>query len=256
MNVNEIVLFLNDAEIDIFEINRLSVQIGEKTGQLQRKIETLVKRGLLSRIEKGKYCRHNFRNAFVIANYLAPEGAVAYWSALNLHGLTTQFPNTVFVQTPKLKRDKTVFGVNYQFVKVKPSKAVCYEQSGYGNHAFKLTTIEKTMVDCFDLPDYNGGYAELILALTKAKLNNKKLIEAAKAVDNIAVIKRLGYLIEVLQKEGMSVFLKYALDCVNQKYNVNTLDPSLDEKGIFNNKWNLRINISEENILAMSHNLY
>jgi len=63
-------------------------------------------------------------------------------------------------------------------------------------------------------------------------------------------------LMEVLQKEGMSGFLKYALDCVNQKYNVNTLDPSLDEKGVFNNKWNLRINILEEDILAMSQNLY
>lgn len=256
MNVDEILVFLNDAEIDIFEINSLSVQIGEKTSQLQRKIETLVKRGLLSRIEKGKYCRHNFSEEYVIANYLAPEGAVAYWSALNLHGLTTQFPNTVFVQTPKLKRNKKVFGVSYQFIKVKPSKAVCYEQSGYGNHAFKLTTIEKTIVDCFDLPNYNGGYAELILALMKAKLNNKKLIEAAKAVDNIGVIKRLGYLMEVLQKEGMSVFLKYALDCVNQKYNVNILDPTLDDKRVFNNKWNLRINISEKDILAMSQNLY
>jgi predicted transcriptional regulator of viral defense system len=256
MNIDKIALLLDDNEIDIFEINSLSVHIGEKTGQLQRKIETLVKRGLLSRIEKGKYCKHNFRNQYVIANYLAPEGAVAYWSALNLHGLTTQFPNTVFVQTPKLKRNKTVFGVNYQFVKVKPSKAVCFEQSGYGNHTFSLTTIEKTMVDCFDLPDYNGGYSELILALTKAKLNNKKLIEAAKAVDNIAVIKRLGYLIEVLQKEGMSVFLKYALDCVNRMYNVNILDPSLNDKGVFNNKWNLRINISEADIVAMSKILY
>lgn len=256
MTVDDILLFLNDYEVDIFEISSLSKQIGINTSQLQRKIETLVKRGILSRIEKGKYCRHNFRNAYVIANYLAPEGAVAYWSALNLHGLTTQFPNTIFVQTPKLKRNKTVFGVQYHFVKVKPSKAVCYELSGLGNNAFRLTTIEKTIVDCFDLPEYNGGNAELILALKRAKLNNKKLIEAAKAVDNIAVLKRLGYIMEVLNKEGMAVFLKYAKACVKQKFNVNTLDPSIEEKGLFNNKWNLNINISEKDILAIAENLY
>lgn len=256
MNADDVLVFLNDYEIDIFEINALAAQMGTKVSQLKRRIETLMNRGLISRIENGKYCRHNFRNEYVIANYLAPEGAIAYWSALNLHGLTTQFPNTIFVQTPKLKISKTVFGIQYHFITVKPFKAVCYEQSGFGNNTFKITTIEKTIVDCFDLPDYNGGYIELILALTKAKLNNKKLIEAAKAVDNIGVIKRLGYLIEVLNKKGMSVFLKYALDCVNQKYNVNILDPSTEDKGIFNKKWNLRVNISEEDILAMSENLY
>lgn len=256
MTVDDILVFLNDYEIDIFEINNLAVQIGINVSQLQRKIETLVKRGILSRIEKGKYCRHNFRNAYVIANYLVPEGAVAYWSALNLHGLTTQFSNTIFVQSPKLKRSKTVFGIHYHFIKVKPSKADCYELSGHGNNAFRLTTIEKTIVDCFDLPDYNGGYVELILALKMAKLNNKKLIEAAKAIDNIAVIKRVGYLLEILNKEGMATFLKYATESVNKKYNVNILDPSIEEKGVFNNKWNLRINIAEKDILAMSENLY
>jgi predicted transcriptional regulator of viral defense system len=254
MDNDEILTFLNDSEIDIFEINDLANKIGEKADQIQSKIETLVKRGLLSRIEKGKYCRRNFRNEYVIANYLAPDGAVAYWSALNLHGLTTQFSNTVFVQTPKLKLNKKVFGVNYQFVKVKRSKAVCFEKSGFGNHAFKITTIEKTIVDCFDLPAYSGGYAELIFAFKKGKLDAKKLIEAAKAVDNIAVTKRLGYLIELLQKQNLSAFIKYALGCVNKKYNV--LDGTGPEEGPFNARWKLRLNISEQAILAMSENQY
>ncbi|TVR88683.1 MAG: hypothetical protein EA411_04185 [Saprospirales bacterium] len=32
-------------------------------------------------------------------NYLLEDVVVTYWTALNLHGLTEQFPNTVFVQT-------------------------------------------------------------------------------------------------------------------------------------------------------------
>ena len=254
MNTNEILSFLNESEIDIFEITDLANTIGEKVTLFQSKIETLVKRGSLLRIEKGKYCRQNFRNEFVIANYLAPRGAVAYWSALNLHGLTNQFPNTVFVQTPKLKVNKNVFGVNYQFVKVKPSKAVCYELTGFGNNAYKITTIEKTIVDCFDLPEYSGGYAELILALQLGKLNNQKLIEAAKAVNNIAVIKRLGYLIEFFKKDKLSGFIKFALECVNKKYNV--LDPTGADVGPFNVRWKLRINIPEPTILAMAEKQY
>jgi predicted transcriptional regulator of viral defense system len=222
--------------------------------KLQPTLESLVKRGLLSRIEKGKYCRHDFRNEYVIGNFLAPGGAVAYWSALNLHGLTNQFPNTVFVQTPKLKLKKTVFGVAYHFVKVKPTKVSGYERTGYGNNAFWITNIEKTIVDCFDLPAYNGGYSELIYALNNAKLNSQKLIEAAKAVDNIAVTKRLGYLIELLQKNNLNKFKAFALSCVNDKYNV--IDPQGNECGEFNAKWKLRLNVSEQSILAMSRNNY
>jgi predicted transcriptional regulator of viral defense system len=252
--MDNVLLFLDNAEIDIFEISELADKMQISKTHLQPTLESLVKRGLLSRIEKGKYCRHNFRNEYVIANFLAPDGAVAYWSALNLHGLTTQFPNTVFVQTSKLKIHKTVFGVNYHFVKVKPSKANCYEKSGYGNNAFWLTNIEKTIVDCFDLPAYNGGYAELIFALNKAKLNSKKLIEAAKAVNNIAVTKRLGYLIEVLEKDNLKQFILFALECVNEKYNL--LDPQSDDKGDFNAKWKLRLNVTKADILAMSKNIY
>jgi predicted transcriptional regulator of viral defense system len=28
---------------------------------------------------------------------------------------------------------------------------------GYGNERFRITGIEKTLLDCFDLPQYSGG---------------------------------------------------------------------------------------------------
>lgn len=254
MKADHIMRFLDDIETDIFDISSLALTLGKPINNIQSKIETLVKRGLLSRIEKGKYCRHNFRDEYVIANYLAPEGAVAYWSALNLHGLTSQFTNTVFVQTPKLKINKKVFGVSYHFVKVKPSKATCYEVSGVGNHAFKITSVEKTIVDCFDLPQYSGGYAELLFALKNVTLNNSKLIEACHSVNNITVIKRLGYLVELYQKKGMQSFIKYALRCVNEKYNL--LDHSGIDNGIFNNRWRLRLNVKKDQLIALSENQY
>ena len=64
-----------------------------------------------------------------------------------------------------MKQRKTVFGVSYHFVKVKPNKATGYEKSGVGN-AFKITGVEKTIVDCFDLPQYSGGYAGSTRSIT------------------------------------------------------------------------------------------
>lgn len=92
---------------------------------------TLIKNGLINIIEKGKYYHHKFRNEYVIGNYLAQDGAISYWSALNLHGLTEQISNTVFVQTAKLKRNKMVFGVGDQFIKVKAGKITGIENAGF-----------------------------------------------------------------------------------------------------------------------------
>lgn len=67
-----------------------------------------------------------------------------------------------------------------------------------------MTDVEKTIIDCFDLPQYSGGYAELIRAFNHANLNSEKMITYCKAINNIAIIKRMGYLSELLNKKGMS----------------------------------------------------
>ena len=59
MNTNEIVLFLDGEEIDYFEIHALAEQMNKPFTTVQNAVELLVKSGLLSRIEKGKYCKHS-----------------------------------------------------------------------------------------------------------------------------------------------------------------------------------------------------
>jgi len=50
-------------------------------------------------------------------------------------------------------------------------------QMGYGNEAFRVTDVEKTLLDCFDLPQYSGGYAELIRTFHAAKMSSIRLLE-------------------------------------------------------------------------------
>ncbi len=165
---------------------------------------------------------------------------------MNLHGLTEQFPNAVFIQTTQSKSSKTVFGVAYQFVKVKSAKRVGINIEGFGNHKYRITDIEKTIVDCFELPQYSGGYAELIRALNQTTLDQIKLIAYCTAIENKSVVKRIAFLCELFNKNKMSRFLKYAEQEVNSRYVL--LDPFGEEKGSFNNKWKLRLNITQEEI--------
>ncbi len=235
--------FLNDNELEIFTFQALIHETNLRLEYLQSTLEQLTKRGLLSRIERGKYCKHTFRNEYVISNYLVEDGVVAYWTALNLHGLTEQIPNTIFVQTTKLKVDKKVFGVDYEFVKVKPQKMVGMEQQGYGNYRYRITNVEKTIVDCFDLPKNAGGFTELIRAFTSATLNADRLIAYSEAIGNLSVIKRIAFLGTFLKKEGFERYTEYAKSKLNEKYSL--FDPQGTDEGIFIRAWRLRLNMEE-----------
>jgi len=247
-------LLLDDYEMDIFTLQDLKEQLGGQADDINELVENLVHKNILSRIERGKYCRYNFRDEKVIGSFLIPDGAIAYWSALHHYGLTERFPNTVFVQTTKAKQDKSVFGVYYKFVKINKSRQGGIVTEGYGNHSYRITSPEKTIADCFDLTQYSGGYAELIRAFAIATLDSDRLIEACRALHNLAVTKRMGYLAELCGKKELSRFIDFAKKQVNEKYNL--LDPVGSEEGPFINDWKLRLNIPEENITGIINDQY
>ena len=124
---------LEEFEVEIFHFNDIEKQFSRKFENLNEILENLVRKKILSRIERGKFCRNNFRDENVIGTFVVQESAIAYWSALNLYGLTEQFANTVFVQTTHRKSDKTILGTNYKFVKIAPRKRVGIISNGYGN---------------------------------------------------------------------------------------------------------------------------
>ncbi len=245
---------LDKWELDIFSAESLKNEQGVDWKDWEGALRLLVKAGYLRQIERGKYCRQNFQGSMTISRFLAPEGAIAYWSALHLHGLTERFPNKVFVQTDKLKKDKKVFGVEYQFVKVLPRKLVGFEMQGFGNHQYRITDREKTIVDCFDLPQYSGGLPELMQAVAEGGFEQEKFIAYCEAVSNIAATKRLAFLVELLGLEGMKGFLAYAKGVVRNKYNL--FDPAGREVGEFNATWKLRLNIPKTDILEIAGKIY
>jgi len=254
MTQNSFVKYLEEEDLLVFEIKNLKVALNLSNRVINEIAENLVIKGFLTRIERGKYCRANFRDENVIGTFLAKESAVAYWSALNLYGLTEQFPNKIFIQTTQLKKAVEFAGITYQFIKIQPNKRTGIVFNGYGNYKYPITDIEKTIVDCFDLPQYSGGFAELIRAFYNTKLNVQKLINYCNAVNNIAVIKRLGFLAELFEKKNLNRFVKFAKSKVNRSYNL--FDIFGENTGEPNNDWYLRMNLSKENILGIVQNQY
>jgi len=242
--------YLDDYGLDIFSRNQITEIEDLSYQQVEIALRGLIRRLHIKIIERGKYCKQNFSEEFVIGNFIVKNGGVAYWSAMNFHGLTEQIPNVIFIQTSHRKNDKIIFGVRYKFVQVKENKLIGYKSEGYGNRKFNITDVEKTIVDCFDLPKYSGGYPEIIKAFNIAELSAIKLVKYCKAINNLSVVKRLAYLSELLNKPKMDYFLKYALSVRNEKYILFEHDG--EKIGRTNRKWRLVLNIDDDEIMNMA----
>jgi predicted transcriptional regulator of viral defense system len=246
--------YLDNEEIQLFSLNQLRKNPAVRAKKLNEIIENLEKKHFLCRLERGTYCRSTFHDENVIGTFLAPDGAVAYWTALNLHGLTEQFAGTIFIQTTCKKEPKSIFGTSYRFIKIKPEKRTGIQYNGYGNHQYPITDIEKTIVDCFDLLQYSGGVAGLIKAYAKADLDAGKMIDYCAAINNSTVTRRLGFLAELFGKETLSPFVSYARTKVNKV--VAVFDPAGTQSGELDTAWQLRLNISKQDIINIIQNPY
>lgn len=247
----ELIRFLDNNGWDIFSITMLKEKSNLTPQQINEALRRLIQSKIILRLERGKYCRHNFSDEYVIGSFLVKKGGIAYWTAISYHGLTEQIPNVVYVQTIQPKKNKTIFGVRYKFILVKKKKLIGHIVMGYGNRQFQITDIEKTIVDCFEIPKYGGGYNEIIKAFNNANLSAQKMVKYCKAIDNIAVTKRLAYLCELLKKPKMEYFIKYAQSIKNKKYNLFESGGQKTGKSII--RWRLILNMEEKEIIEIAN---
>lgn len=142
-----------------------------------------------------------------------------------------------------------ILGTGYKFIKIAAYKRAGITWNGYGNLCYPLTDIEKTIVDCFDQPQYSGGYSGLIKAFKHAEMAPEKLIIYCNTINNIAVTKRIGFLSELFHPKPLKAFIEFAKKKVNQKYNV--FDPQGPDEGEFVSEWKLRMNISKKQLVEI-----
>jgi len=233
--------------------NTLTFEDALKVSNLSREslrvfLLRLENRGIIERIEKGKYLiiplgaekgKYTLHE-FVIGSTLIEPYSIAYWSALNYYGFTEQIPTTVFLQTTARKKnqDIKVFGVKYQIVKIKKEKMFGIRKEWIEETQINITDKEKTMIDCLDKPQYCGGIIEVAKALKNNKLDRNKLESYAQRIGNSGVLRRLGYLCELLN-------IKIKLPKLNIR-NYLLLDPTMPEKDTKNARWRLIINLDDK----------
>jgi predicted transcriptional regulator of viral defense system len=217
----------------------------------QKFLERLQRKGWIRRIKRGRFAiiplssgenRTPQLHEFIVAMELVSPAAIAYWSALNHHGMTEQLPRTVFVATnhPVRRPPVEVLGVTYKVISLRPEKFFGVVKDWINEMPFMVTDREKTIVDGLDLPQYVGGVAEIVkvLSIGWTQLNESKLRKYAAKIGNSAVAKRLGFLMETLGLGNVEDFRK----AVTLASGFSPLDPTLPHHGKYNRRWGLLVN--------------
>lgn len=228
---------------------------------VRKLMRDMIKRGLLLRLKDGLYwiipyeqdAAGYFPDWHLVAGYLVGDANyyIGYYSALELHGLITQ-PSMVeqIVVDRQIKPSSIKIG-DRQFRFIYHNKAHFFGTKSIWIDNFNkvpCSDLEKTFIDCLYKPDYGGGITEICKALykVKEKTDYEKLLFYCKKFDAQTVIKRLGFLLELLQIDH---------PVVNELQQLKTrsftlLEPSYENKGKFISKWSIRQNINTDDITS------
>lgn len=214
----------------------------------------LIEKGWILRIKRGLYVAlplaagsktNPQAHEFLIAMHLVSPAAIAYWTALNHHGMTEQLPRTVFVVTnhPVRHPPTDVLWFSYKIVTLRPHRYFGIIEDWIDEGLFRITDREKTIVDGLDLPEYVGGVGEIAKALKRfwKDLDHGKLFRYAVKMGNVAIVKRLGFLMESLNLGDASTLREK----VELSKGFSPLDPLLPRKGVHNRRWGLLVNVKD-----------
>jgi predicted transcriptional regulator of viral defense system len=232
---------IEENQLLFFTSSDLAAIFGVEAKSLQNYLETLANNELVHRIEKGKYCRTYLKDKWVLGTNLVAGGVISYNTALVHHGLIQDVSREVFVASDRQKSNKTIFGYNFRFIKIRSRKYFGFieEKNDFGK--FRVTDLEKTILDCFDLPQYTLSYSVLVSLFGGIELDENKLLNYGIKMGNLSVLKRLGFLSDSFSITGLNTFKKKVTSMLNEKYTL--LNPSGPDCGPFCPRWKIRNNM-------------
>ena len=225
-------------------------------------IRYAVDRGVVSRLEPGLFvlvppelgrATEFAGNPYLVARELAAgtEYFISHASAMELHRMVTQPQFVIFTSTTKRLRNRTIHGTEFRFVLIRREDVFGVTTHWISKQdSVKVSDIERTVIDGLHLPAYCGGVTEVAkgLWMRRNDVKPERLIEYALLLGNGAVVRRLGYLLD-LYKLATPEELERIRHSLSATYAV--LDPMLPAEGAYVSGWRLRVNVSPDELEAV-----
>ena len=152
---------------------------------------------------------------FEIASKITNDSYVSYHSALEYYGCANQVFNSVIVSSSSRFNNFEFESIDYIGKVSKNYIDVVYTiQSG-----IRISSLERTIVDCIDNINLAGGIEEVLNALEQTKfLNETKLLNILESYNQVLLYQKVGYILEQY-KEQLNISDNFFSECKSKLTN-------------------------------------
>ena len=254
-NETALLFSLEKTEKEVFTIDdAVEILSNISRGFVKKVLYSLVKKKRIERVKRGTYVLIPAKagleaqwgiDKFEILKTLKHKYYVSFWTALAYWGLTDQIIITVYVCYPKKKNSFKYSEIRYRFVRTLKKHFFGYVE----REGINVATIERLILDCLSHPEYCGGISEVSKAILEAQdqLDWKKLLKYLKKFNVSAVERRLFFILDYIDLKDNVVY-KYLSKKKFKGFRL--LEPVRSKnKGKYNSKFGLRININPESLI-------
>ena len=221
-----------------------------------------VGRGLVSRLKSGlfivvppelgssgEYAGNPYLTAVKLAG--SAQCFISHASAMEIQRMVTQPQLVVFASSAKRIRSRTLHGTEFRFVLIKPEQYFGTTKHWVTKQEnVQVSDLERTIIDGLRQPEYCGGVTEVAngLWMRHGDMEVSKLVDYALRINIGAVVRRLGYLLELyrIAPEGELSRLRKSLTAAYVP-----LDPMLPKEGPHLRRWRLQLNTTAEELEAV-----
>lgn len=176
-------------------------------------VKKLLEEGKLERIRRGLYSvlsplenrSKHVPDRFLVASKLREDYYLGYHTALEFYGCSYSHFNEVQIVVKKGDRFdpfkhkglyfRPVFVQNTQFE---------VDEKEYSENLIRISSKERTFIDCLDRVKYAGGWEECLKSLQSLRgLNFQKLPEILENYDNDILRRKVGFVLDLLRDTSM-----------------------------------------------------
>ena len=236
---------------NIYDAQLIKNIIPIKKETLRILLSRLVKKGWLTRLKKGIY-EVNFPDGKTLTDPFLTAlnifgGYLGFSSALYVYGAMDEYPSTVYVCTLK-KSALKIYDKNIEI------KAVALGKRATGMVYLKnyfISSKGKTLYDCFYMPEYSGGYSNILAAIPRLKLSRydwKVFLFYLQKFGNGSLSRKIGFMLELLNSSVKNAVPQELLKELNVGKQIIKLGGG--DHGKFIKKWGIVNYIPEKDLLG------
>ncbi|MBU0628585.1 MAG: hypothetical protein KKC75_05315 [Nanoarchaeota archaeon] len=197
-------------------------------------LNRLLERGKIKKVIKGKYTTKD--DIYPIATNLFYPCYLSFWSCSYFKGYTGQILNTLQIATTRPHRDINFENYTIKFIKMSKKTFFGYEKVKYADNFIFLADNEKLIIDLISHEHLAGNFDEIIQVINSSSIDENKLVNYLKFLNNKSLMKRLGFLLEHYKGIDISEKIKY------RDNNIIQLFRYLGKRKI-NKKWQVKHDI-------------